>query len=128
MPADECFLFVREQDLVQVNSRDLPQVELLVHGRLSHKQDDGLLVQHRAAHPRDPPEVLLQPLNPVGRVYHRLDAVVVVQVSEVHLVGSVLTAPPDALVTPAPFGAELLPLIPRLFHRIVPVSGAEHLP
>ena len=87
MPADECFLFVREQDLVQVNSRHLPQVGLLVHGCLPHKQDYRLLVRHRTAHSRDPPEVLLQPLYPVRGVYHRLDAVVVVQVSEVRLVG-----------------------------------------
>lgn len=79
MPADECFLFVREQDIVQVNSRHLPQVGLLVHGCIPHKQDDRLLVRHRTAHSRDLPEVLLQPLNPVGRVYHRLYAVVVVQ-------------------------------------------------
>ena len=65
MPADECFLFVREQDLV--------------HGCLPHKQDDRLLVRYRTAHSRDLPEVLLQPLNLVGRVYHRLYAVVVVQ-------------------------------------------------
>ncbi len=47
--------------------------------RLSHEQDDGLLVGHRAAHPGDPPEVLLQPLYPVRGVYHRLDAVVIIQ-------------------------------------------------
>ena len=43
------------------------------HGRLAHEQDDGLLVRHRSPHPRDSTEVLLQPLNPVRCVYHRLD-------------------------------------------------------
>ena len=44
--------FIRpETGLVYVNSRDLPQVGLLVHDRLSHKQDDGLLVRHRCNSP-----------------------------------------------------------------------------
>lgn len=56
-----------------------------------------------------------------------MDAVVVIQVSEISLVGSILTASPDTSVIPAPFGTELLPLIPGLFHGIVPVSCAEDL-
>ena len=75
-------------------TRDLPQVGLLVHGSLPHKQDDRFLVGHCPAHPRDPPKVLLQPLYPVRGVDHGLDAVVVIQVSEIRLVGSILTAFP----------------------------------
>lgn len=78
-------------------------------------------------HPRDPPKVLLQPLYPIRGVDHGLDVVVVIQVSEIRLVGSILTASPDTSVIPAPFGTEPLPLIPGLFHGIVPVSCAEDL-
>lgn len=52
---------------------------------------------------------------------------VVIQVSEIRLVGSILTASPDTSVIPAPFSTELLPLIPGLFHGIVSVSCAEDL-
>ena len=52
---------------------------------------------------------------------------VVVQVSEIRLVGSILTTSPDASVIPAPFGTEPLPLVPGLFHGIVPVSRTEDL-
>ena len=67
-------LFVRKQFLVKIDYLHLPQVRLLVHGRLTHKQDDGLLVRHCATHPRDPTKVLLQPLYPVRGVYHGVDA------------------------------------------------------
>ena len=52
---------------------------------------------------------------------------IVVQVSEIRLVGSIPAASPDASVIPAPFGTEPLPLVPGLFHGIVPVSCAEDL-
>ena len=53
---------------------------------------------------------------------------VVVQISEVRLVGGILTAPLYAPVVPAPFGAEPLPFAPCLLHGVVPVPGTEHLP
>ena len=121
------FLFVREQIPVKIDSRDLPQVGLLVHGCLTHKQDDRFLVGHGPTHPRNPPEVLLQPLYPVRGVDHGLDSMIIVQVSEIRLIGSILAASPDASVIPAPFGTEPLPLVPGLFHGIVPVSCAEDL-
>ena len=41
----QCFKqCVREQVLVKIDSGHLSQVGLLVHGSLSHEQDDGLLV------------------------------------------------------------------------------------
>lgn len=52
---------------------------------------------------------------------------VIVQVSEIRLIGSVLTSSLNASVIPAPFGTELLPLIPGLLHSIVPVSDTEDL-
>ena len=58
-------------------------VGLLVHRCLAHQDDDRVLVRHRTAHPRDTPEVFLEPLDPVRRVYHRLDLRSVVQVREV---------------------------------------------
>ena len=53
---------------------------------------------------------------------------VVVQISEVRLVGSVLAAPFYAPVVLAPFGTELLPFAPCLLYGVVPVACTEHLP
>ena len=52
---------------------------------------------------------------------------VVIQVSEIRLVGSVLAASPDTSVIPAQFGAEPLALVPGLLHGIVPVSRMEDM-
>lgn len=70
----------------------------------------------------------MQPLYPFGGVYHGLDAVVVVRVGEIGLVGNDLAVLADAPVVFAPFGAELLPFAPRLLHGVVPVPRAEDLP
>ena len=53
---------------------------------------------------------------------------VVVQASEIRLVGGILAAPLYAPVVPAPFGAEALPFDLCLLHGVVPVPGTEHLP
>lgn len=60
-----------------------PSVGVLVHRRLAHQYDDRQLVRHSATHPRHPPKVLLEPLDPVRRVDHRLDVKRIVQVREV---------------------------------------------
>ena len=53
---------------------------------------------------------------------------IVVQVSEVRLVGRIGSTSFYAPVISSPFAAEPLPLLPGRLNRIVPVSGAEHLP
>ena len=52
---------------------------------------------------------------------------VVVQVSELRLVGGILATLSDVSVILAPLGAEPLPFIPCLFHSVVPVACTEHL-
>ena len=48
----------------------------------------------------------MEPLYPVCRVDHGLDAMVIVQVCEVQLVGAVVTPALDCPVITAPFVAE----------------------
>ena len=57
-----------------------------------------------------------------------MDAVVVVQIREVCLVGGILPAFPDAAVILSPLLAECLPFSPGFLDRVVPVTGPEHLP
>ena len=66
---------------------------------ISPGTDSSLCIAQRIRGPH--PEVLLQPLNPVRCVYHRLDALVVVQVSEVRLVGGILGTLADVSVVQA---------------------------
>ena len=62
-------------------------------------------------------------------IYHGLDSVVVVQVSEVGHVGGVLAALAEAPVMLAPLGAEPPPFFPDLLHGVVPASlCAEDMP
>ena len=76
-------------------------MRFLVHGCLSHKRNDLFFIGYSTARPRNLPKVLLQPFYPVRDVDHGLDAVSVIQVSEMRLVGSVLAASLDASVVSA---------------------------
>ena len=61
---------IREECLVAINPRKLPAVTVLVHRRLPHERQHGLVAGHGPAHPCHAAEVLLQALYPVRRVYH----------------------------------------------------------
>lgn len=63
------------------------------------------------------PRVLLEPLYPVCSAYHRLDAVVVVQIREVCLVGRIMSSFPDATVILSPTSRRTPAILPRLSLR-----------
>ena len=50
-----------------------PQVRFLIHGRLAHQLQMDTLVWHGSPHMCYPSNVLLQLLNPIRRVDHRLN-------------------------------------------------------
>ena len=82
-------LFIRKESSVKVDSGYLSLIGFLVHRSLAHQEQNRFLTGHRPTHPRNPPEVLLEPLYPVRGVDHGLDSMIVVQVSEVRLVGRI---------------------------------------
>jgi len=75
-----------KQFLIHVDSGQTPLITGLVHGGLAHQDQHGLFVGHGSTHPQDTPEILVQPLNPVGRVNHRLNLRMEVQIREIVLI------------------------------------------
>ena len=103
-------------------------VGLLVHRGLAHQDDDRVLVRHRAAHPRDAPEVLLEPLDPVRSVYHRLYLRRIVQVREVERNILIISQTPYGQISLAPLHAHLLPGLDPHVNRIVLVTSPKDFP
>ena len=102
-------LTIREENPFFSHPRNNPPIGLLVHRRLAHQHDDRDFVRHRSAHPRDTPEVLLQPLDPVRRINHRLYMWSIVQIREMKTDVFIFSQVPDGTIVFAPFQAHLLP-------------------
>ena len=75
-----------------------------------------------------PSNVLLQLLNPIRRVDHRLNPCLVVQIDEVGFVGRILRPSSKTAVILPPFLTERLPLFPSSLYCIAAVSRTEELP
>ena len=109
-----------EQRLVAGDLGQYPVEGFVFHRDATQQSEDGLLVGHRSPHACDTTEVAVEPLYPVGGVYHALYLRCVVEVNHVRLVVGVVAHVLDGAVVLAPPVAQVLPPFPST--SLVPSS------
>ena len=100
---------------------------LVFHSDTAQQRDYGLLIGHGSSHPGDSAEVTVEPLYPVGGVYHALYLRRVVEVNHVRLIAGIVAHVLEGTVCLGPPVAQVLPPFPSHLNRVVPLPGTEHV-